>query len=66
MHANVGDEIMVDMSELGTPPRRGKVLAVRGEDGHEHYEVQWSDGHVSIFFPGGTAHLVYPGDRSAT
>lgn len=62
MHAKVGDEIIVDMSTLGAAPRKGKVLAARGA---EHYEVEWDDGHVSIFYPSSTAHVVDPGERSA-
>jgi hypothetical protein len=65
MHASIGDVIEVDRNEVGTPPRRGKVLAVRSEEGQEHYEVAWDDGHTSVFFPAGTAHVVHPGGRAA-
>ncbi|MEX1009290.1 MAG: DUF1918 domain-containing protein [Acidimicrobiia bacterium] len=41
---------------MGVPPRRGTVLEVRGEPGHEHYVVRWDDGHESVFYPAGTAH----------
>jgi hypothetical protein len=29
MHASIGDIIEVDRNEVGTPPRHGKILAVR-------------------------------------
>ncbi|HEX6311780.1 MAG TPA: DUF1918 domain-containing protein [Acidimicrobiia bacterium] len=61
MHANVGDEIVVDAIEVGGPPRKGEILEVRSEDGHEHYLVRWDDGHESIFYPGSTSHAVHPG-----
>ena len=58
MHAKVGDELAVDSTEVGVPPRTGRVLEVRGEAGEEHYLVRWSDGHESLFFPGSTTHAV--------
>lgn len=60
MHAQVGDELVVDSAEVGIPPRRGSILEVRGETGEEHYLVRWSDGHESVFFPGSTAHAIHP------
>lgn len=61
MHAQVGDELVVDGTEVGIPPRRGKVLEVRGDTGGEHYLVRWSDGHESVFFPSSTAHTFHDG-----
>ncbi|MCZ7525118.1 MAG: DUF1918 domain-containing protein [Acidimicrobiia bacterium] len=61
MHANVGDHIVVDATEVGQPQRRGEVVEVRGETGHEHYVVRWEDGHETIFYPGSSAHVVEPG-----
>lgn len=63
MHGNAGDEIVVDPMEVGGPPRKGEILEVRSEDGHEHYVVRWDDGHESIFYPGSTSHVVHPGQR---
>jgi hypothetical protein len=57
MHANAGDEIVVDSVQVGGPPRKGEILEVQGEQGHEHYLVRWDDGHESIFYPGSTTHL---------
>jgi hypothetical protein len=58
MHANVGDELLIDSVEVGTPPRTGTILEVLGEPGAEHYRVRWHDGHESVFFPSSTAHVV--------
>jgi hypothetical protein len=60
MHANVGDELVVDSVEVGTPPRSGTILEVLGERGSEHYRVRWHDGHESVFFPSSTAHVIHP------
>jgi len=59
MHADVGDEIVVDRSRVGAPPRKGEVLEVRGGPGDEHYLVRWDDGHETVFFPGTDAHTVH-------
>jgi hypothetical protein len=60
MHAAAGDEILIDSTEVGQPPRRGKIVEVRGDDpDHEHYRVQWDDGHESVFFPSSTAHTIH-------
>jgi hypothetical protein len=64
MHAVTGDEIVVDSMEVGQPPRRGKILEVRGEPDTEHYRVQWDDGHESVFFPSSTAHTIHPAAES--
>lgn len=60
IHAKVGDKIVVDTSELGSPPRTGEVLEVLGEGDTAHYRVRWDDGHESVFYPGSTAHAVHP------
>ncbi len=59
MHAVTGDEIVVDSTEVGQPPRHGRILEVHGEPEHEHYRVQWDDGHESVFFPSSTAHSIH-------
>jgi hypothetical protein len=57
--AAVGDEIVVDFTFMGQPPRKGEVLEILGGPGHEHYRVRWDeDGHESVFFPGPTTHVV--------
>lgn len=61
MHANVGDQIVVDSVDLGGQTRRGEILEVRNESGDEHYLVRWDDnGHETLFYPGSTAHVVHP------
>lgn len=65
LHANVGDEVVVDPMQLGGHPRIGQILEVIGEGEHVHYRVRWDDdGHESLFFPGSTSHAVRPGQRA--
>ena len=59
MHAMVGDQLVIDSTEVGMPPRTGTIVEVLGEPGSEHYRVRWSDGHESVFFPGSSAHTVH-------
>lgn len=35
----------------GEPGRRGQILEVLGEPGHEHYRVRWDESHESIVYP---------------
>ena len=61
MHANRGDQIVVETSTLDAARRRGEVVEVIGEGEHEHYRVRWDDGHESVFFPGPDARVVTGG-----
>jgi hypothetical protein len=48
----------------GGAPRRGQVLEVLGQPGHEHYRVRWDEEHESIHFPAdGTVVLREAGRR---
>jgi flavodoxin len=57
MHANVGDEIVVDAPHTGDVQRKGEIVEVLDAGGTVHYRVRWEDGHVSLFFPGSDAHV---------
>ena len=60
MHANRGDQIVVETATLAAARRRGEVLEVLGAGEREHYRVRWADGHESVYFPGPDAR-VQPG-----
>ena len=66
LHADVGDELVVESLTLGAPPRKGKILEVLGSGDHTHYRVSWDDGHESVFFPSSTSHTVRTGSVRAT
>jgi hypothetical protein len=58
MHANLGDEIVVDATRPGEPKREGEILEILGRGDVTHYRVRWDDGNETLFFPGSTAHIV--------
>jgi hypothetical protein len=60
MHAEVGDELIVDGVHVDEAPRKGEILEVRLDAGQEHYVVRWDDnGHESLFYPGATTHVLH-------
>ncbi len=54
--ADVGDELLVHRGN--GPPRRARVIEVRGEGGRPPYVVRWADGHLSLLFPGSDTTVV--------
>ena len=56
----VGDWIDVDVTTGGLA-RRGQVVEVLGDEGHERYRVRWDEVHESIHFPSDGTHVVEPG-----
>jgi len=59
MHAEPGDEIVVESPATGGPKREGEILEVHRDDGPERYVVRWDDGHESLILPGRDAHVVH-------
>ena len=43
MHAEVGDELIIEGHRVGEPRRTGKVQEVRGNNGGPPYRVLWDD-----------------------
>jgi len=35
----------------GEPARRGQIVEILGQPGHEHYKVRWDEQHDSIVYP---------------
>jgi hypothetical protein len=61
MHATKGDHLVVHGNHVGEPGREGEILEAHGADGAPPYLVRWSDdGHESLFYPGGDAHVEHP------
>jgi len=52
-----GDWIEVDAPK-DLPRRRGLILEVLGQPGHERYRVQWDEQHESLFYPSAGAHVL--------
>ena len=59
MTAVIGDRIVVESENVGTPTREGEILEIiQGEVG-VRYRVRWEDGHESVLTPsGGSARIV--------
>jgi cell wall-associated NlpC family hydrolase len=50
-HARRGDLIVVDSSQVGSPPREGEVLRVIRGELNVSYRVRWADGHETLIAP---------------
>jgi Domain of unknown function (DUF1918) len=46
------DIVKTSGRRVGDAGRTGEIVAVLGEEDHEHYRVRWEDGHESILYPG--------------
>jgi hypothetical protein len=43
----------------GEPARRGQIVEILGEPGHEHYKVHWDEQHESIVYPADGVHIIH-------
>ncbi|WP_040339322.1 DUF1918 domain-containing protein [Candidatus Blastococcus massiliensis] len=60
MEAHVGDRIVVRSTHQGEPDRIGEVVECHEPGGGPPYRVRWeADGHVGLFFPGGTVTVLH-------
>ena len=58
--AKKGDMIEIEAHHVGEAHRKGEILEVLGEAGHEHFRVRWDDDSETIFYPSSDAHIVHP------
>jgi hypothetical protein len=58
VHANVGDQLVIESRTVDAPRKVGEIVEVHGDDGGPPYLVRWSDGHEGLMFPGADAHVV--------
>jgi hypothetical protein len=65
MDAHVGDRILVESEQVGTPAREGEILEVIEGAGRVRYRIRWDDGHESVLTPSVGVARVIPADRSA-
>ncbi len=42
----------------GEPARRGQIVEILGEPGHEHYKVRWDEQHESIVYPADGVQII--------
>jgi Domain of unknown function (DUF1918) len=55
--AAVGDVIVIEGHHIGESRRRGEILELLGEPGHEHYRVRWDDDRETVFYPSSDATI---------
>lgn len=48
--AHVGDWVETP-GVHGEPARRGEIVELLGQKGHEHFRVRWDERHESILYP---------------
>jgi hypothetical protein len=49
--ARKGDLIVIDSSQVGSPPREGEVLSIIHGEMSVSYRVKWADGHETLISP---------------
>ena len=58
MHAQLGDQLVVESPVTGVTRRDGEIIGLHHDDGTPPYDVRWSDtGEVTLVFPGPDAHV---------
>jgi hypothetical protein len=62
----IGDTIVVESEQVGQPSREGEIVEVLEGTMSVRYRVRWSDGHESIFTPGGGAARIVPSEGSTS
>jgi hypothetical protein len=53
MATKTGDRIVVESETVGTPAREGEILEILQGNVGISYRVRWTDGHETLFTPGG-------------
>jgi Domain of unknown function (DUF1918) len=60
-----GDLIIIDSTQVGSPPREGEVLEVIQGEVSVSYRVRWADGHETLIAPkSGSARIVRAAKRA--
>jgi hypothetical protein len=55
--ARIGDHLEA-RGIHGEPARRGQIVEILGEPGHEHYKVRWDERHESIVYPADGVEII--------
>jgi Domain of unknown function (DUF1918) len=59
--AEPGDLLVIDSTQVGSPPREGEVLEVIQGEVSVSYRVLWADGHQTLIAPKGGTRPHTPG-----
>jgi Domain of unknown function (DUF1918) len=57
-----GDWVVIESRSTNDHGKRGLILEILGESGHEHFRVRWDEEHESLYYPSGGFHIEPPGD----
>ena len=61
MTFQIGDRVVAESESTERPPRTGTVRRVLGGDRSVRYEIEWDDGHTTIYTPAaGALHAATP------
>lgn len=64
MHAQLGDQLVIESSTTGAAKRDGEIVGLYHSDGTPPYDVRWSDtDSVTLVYPGPDAHVHHAGHR---
>ncbi len=47
----------------GEAARRGQIVEILGEPGHEHYKVRWDEQHESTVYPADGVEVIHTKSR---
>jgi hypothetical protein len=64
MDAHVGDWLEA-RGIHGETPRRGEIIEILGQPGHEHFRVRWDEHHESIVYPADGVSVVHHAAKRA-
>ena len=65
MAAKPGSRIIVESEAVGQPTREGEIVEVIEGTASVRYRVKWTDGHETIFTPGGGSARIVEADGKA-
>ncbi|MEA2305780.1 MAG: hypothetical protein QOH43_3060 [Solirubrobacteraceae bacterium] len=63
MTFQVGDRVVAESESTSRPPRPGTVRDVLRGDQSPRYEIEWDDGHTTIYTP--AAGALHAADKGA-
>ena len=63
MTFQIGDRVVAESESTERPPRTGTVRRVLGGDRSVRYEIEWDDGHTTIYTP--AAGALHPARKPA-
>ena len=67
VHAEKGDNLVVESPSVDRPKRDGEIVGLHHADGTPPYDVRWSgEQHSTLVFPGPDAHVRHPGPEAGT